>query len=353
MQAARSQKSREKTVYFHSKRSLSYGRALYLVGDHENLGAWRVQEAIKMQWESNDNWIAKVILPEKRGVEYKFFESKFDYIDVNDIVWDADSNRALNTGELENKPNDNIKVMSFNIRYDNPRDYPKNGWLQRRDCVVDIIREQNCDIVAFQEATPNMIDFIKSEIGDEYNLVIRGRDWNGQGESTCFLYKQNRLLLLDYGFFWLSDTPYVPGTLYKGTLFPRIVTWAFLREPELRRNLLFVNNHFEHMPTSEKIRLDSTILLKGEIKKIMKTLGIDEGNTFIIISGDFNAGKEEKFYKAMLNEYFELQDSSDFLDKKEKIGTFHYFNGEAGSNQIDFIFYNKLLAVEKILYSQK
>jgi endonuclease/exonuclease/phosphatase family metal-dependent hydrolase len=347
MEPDSSSKNNEKKIYFHSRQTLPYGKALYLTGSHPRLGSWTIQTAIRMQWESADNWITSVELPEKQQIEYKFFSSNYDNVEPNEINWEAGSNRVLNTGEIEKKPHDLFKVISFNIRYDNPRDYPRNGWLQRRDSVVETIKQQNCDIVAFQEAMPHMTDFIKAELGEEYDIVIRGRDWNGQGESTCFLYKKNKFILIDYGFFWLSDTPYVPGTIYKGTLFPRIVTWGLLREPFTRRNLMFVNNHYEHMPTSEKVRLESTLLLKKEIQKIMNSLGLTELNTYIIITGDFNAGKEEKYYKAMLTEEFSLLDSSEFLDKKEKSGTFHNFSGEAGSLQIDFIFYNKLLNVER------
>ena len=46
--------------------------------------------------------------------------------------------------------NNTLRLMTFNIRYDNPRD-GKNRWSNRKKMVADIVIDQKIDIVGMQE----------------------------------------------------------------------------------------------------------------------------------------------------------------------------------------------------------
>src|SRR6185369_10947693 len=50
-----------------------------------------------------------------------------------------------------------VSLMSFNIRFDNPRD-GVNGWSSRRLMVADILQEQRSDFIGLQEALRSQLN---------------------------------------------------------------------------------------------------------------------------------------------------------------------------------------------------
>jgi len=46
--------------------------------------------------------------------------------------------------------NNSLRLMTFNIRYDNPRD-GKNRWSKRKKMVADIVLDHHVDLVGMQE----------------------------------------------------------------------------------------------------------------------------------------------------------------------------------------------------------
>ena len=66
-----------------------------------------------------------------------------------------------------------IKIMSFNIRYDNPND-GINVWQNRREFVAEIINKYQCDFVCMQEVTKNQLNDSTKNL---LLLQINGRFW--------------------------------------------------------------------------------------------------------------------------------------------------------------------------------
>ena len=58
----------------------------------------------------------------------------------------------------ENVP---VRVMTFNVRYDNPDDAP-NDWPNRRDFVGELIRFYHPDFIGTQEVLYNQLEDIPS-----------------------------------------------------------------------------------------------------------------------------------------------------------------------------------------------
>ena len=80
-----------------------------------------------------------------------------------------------------------IKIMSFNIRYDNPND-GINVWQNRREYVAEIINKYQCDFVCMQEVTKNQLnDSIKNL--RQYTFVARSRDADNESGDNCFCYR--------------------------------------------------------------------------------------------------------------------------------------------------------------------
>lgn len=225
-----------------------------------------------------------------------------------------------------------LRVMSFNIRYDNPGDGP-NRWEERRDLVVDVIRHADPDLLGTQEVLAHQAEFLREQLPG-YEYFGAGRD-DGElkGEMSAIFYRADRFERLDGGHFWLSETPDVPGSKSWDAALPRMVTWLKLRDSRDGAELFFLNTHFDHR--GEQARALSAMLLRR------RALEQSDGAP-LIITGDFNASAEglisallrvgETGGRPLLDTYRAQEP-----EREPGEGTFNGFTGDTSSARIDWI----------------
>ena len=118
-----------------------------------------------------------------------------------------------------------MRVMSFNLRYNNTGDGP-NAWPLRKAWVAQLIRFHDADVVGVQEALYGMLADLDTLL-PEYSRIGVGRtDGNVKGEFSAILYKRDRLEVFENKTFWLSPTPDVPGSKGWDAALERIATWG-------------------------------------------------------------------------------------------------------------------------------
>ena len=228
----------------------------------------------------------------------------------------------------------NVRIMTFNIRYENDHDGP-NLWSLRRELAGDVIRRFDPDFVGLQEAMPGqMADLAK--MFPAYRLLGRARSADPKGgEAVPILYREKRWRLDDkqQGTFWLSDTPEVPGSATWGNTLPRIVTWARFIEKQTGRGLYVYNTHFDHQ--SEPARQKSAALLARRISE-------RKGREPVLLSGDFNSDESSPAVEYLTGRApqspIKLIDTFRDVHPAEKhVGTFHDFRGGEDGEKIDFV----------------
>ncbi len=75
------------------------------------------------------------------------------------------------------------KIISLNIRYDNPRD-GENAWPARKEIVLSFLEDQQADMFGLQEALWHQYAWLDSRLAG-YSSVAAGRDDGMQkGEMT-------------------------------------------------------------------------------------------------------------------------------------------------------------------------
>jgi endonuclease/exonuclease/phosphatase family metal-dependent hydrolase len=186
-----------------------------------------------------------------------------------------------------------IRVMSFNIRYGTARD-GENHWDKRREFLLETIRQFDPDLLGTQETLEFQRDYLAEQL-DGFQAVGVGRDdGKEQGEMTALLFRTSRFELLDKGHFWLSETPDVPGSKDWDAAITRMVTWVKLRDREGpdQPELYFFNTHFDHI--GHEARARSAELLRKRIEDL-------PGDPPVIVTGDFNEGKESRPYHALFD----------------------------------------------------
>ena len=172
-----------------------------------------------------------------------------------------------------------LRVMSFNIRFDNPGDGP-DAWSARREKVATTIRDSGADLLGVQEAQPHQLAELHALL-PELAWFGSGRNADLSGEHSAIFYRHERFELLDSGTFWLSETPEVAGSKGWDADYERIVTWGKLRDRRSGRTFHYFNTHFDHV--GEIARRQSARLLLNRVDAIA---GL---RAPVILTGDFNA----------------------------------------------------------------
>ncbi len=226
-----------------------------------------------------------------------------------------------------------LEVISLNIRYDNPRD-GNNDWPGRKDMVVSFLHEQQPDIFGLQEALWHQYRYIDSLMTGYSSVGVGRDDGEMKGEMGPLFYNNTRFRLIESETFWLSGTPDLPGSRGWGAVLPRIVTWVKLGDKDSGKEFYFFNTHYSHM--SDSARLMSSVILLDRVREIT-------GDTFFVITGDFNMLPESKAYQILTEEGATdaLIRDTYILSETEPSGmvcTFNRFSDSPMEGRIDYIF---------------
>ncbi|MEX2176142.1 MAG: endonuclease/exonuclease/phosphatase family protein [Pirellulaceae bacterium] len=212
-------------------------------------------------------------------------------------------------------------VVTYNIRYDNPGD-GENVWTNRREAMVEYLRQSKADFVGMQEVLPQQRDYLAEKLTD-YDWYSAGRDDGEKGEATPIFWRKDRYELQEQGTFWLSETPATPGSKGWDAALPRVVSWVKLKDKQAGKSILFVNTHFDHM--GRKARLESAKLL---VKQIGRLAGEGDASLPVVLTGDFNTTPKSEPYKVLVGGE---SDSAKLLDAQH-ISREPHTGGDSTSN---------------------
>ena len=225
-----------------------------------------------------------------------------------------------------------LRLMSFNVRYENGGDAGSKAWRQRVVGAVRMIREENPDVIGVQEALHGQAADLWASLPD-YDFIGAARDDGRRaGEYAGIFFRRDRFEadVLDSGTFWLSDTPEKPGSKTWGNEIPRTATWLRLVDRSSQRGFYVFNTHWDHRHQGSRER--SAGLL---VERIHGRKNPDEP---VVLLGDFNA-VEQNPGLVMLRSGMRLTDVFQSLHPREtERTTLHFWRGtRAGSLKVDHI----------------
>lgn len=227
-----------------------------------------------------------------------------------------------------------MQVVTFNIRCDYGQDGP-NNFEFRKDLILKKIQAEQPDILCFQEVLPHVSGWLKENLTD-YCLIGCGRERDLSGEETSIAYRKDMFNLIKMEVFWLSDTPYIPGSRYTNqSECPRTCTYAYFQEIKTGKVFRIYNTHLDHIGSDARKQGLSLILEKVAKEDFL-------GKVPVIITGDFNAYPESEEL-AVLKDYPEISDCT-----KELEGTFHDFGRQEELEKIDYILADKQFSCAKV-----
>lgn len=227
-----------------------------------------------------------------------------------------------------------VRVMSFNIRYNNPGD-GENAWPNRLDLVDRLLAYHAPDIIGVQEALEGQMNDLRK--------ILPGFDSEGiarteGGEYSAILYRAAAVEKIAGNTFYLSATPDQLSTGWDAAL-PRIATWAQFRLRATGVEFFCINTHFDHRGAQARKESASLII------RMIDSLNVND--LPVVLTGDFNATPESEPIQTILSSLNDSrQQSHTPAHGPDGTWTGWTIAGEPGRT-IDYVFVQGDLAVTK------
>jgi endonuclease/exonuclease/phosphatase family metal-dependent hydrolase len=226
-------------------------------------------------------------------------------------------------------PEGTLCVVTYNLRFASAT--PPNAWPDRRPLMRDLIQKISPDVMGTQEGLAHQLKDIAEDMPG-YSWVGVGRD-DGQdrGEFMAVFYRKARLQPLTTNYYWLSDTPEVPGSSTWGNQNRRMVTTLNFRDLQTRQEFYLLDTHFDHQ--IQMAREKSADLVRQRVTALNTTLPV-------LLIGDFNAtAGQNKAYHTLVDDGFFVDTWKIARERHgEGLASFNGFKGiQTNSVRIDWI----------------
>ena len=220
--------------------------------------------------------------------------------------------------------NNELKIMSFNVRTNTSNDIEEKSWENRKGACVKLIKDQQPSIIGFQEAkyTSQWL-YLKEQLADEYEGFGVNRDTgaeSGNGETMGILYKKGIIEKINGGTFWLSETPNVASKGW-GAGHCRTATWGIFKHIPTGVTFYYINTHLDHQVAEaqvegmkliaqhfEKYKETYPLFLTGDMNIRSENVALDVIEGYMYNARD-NAPKSLTDYNTTYNGYVTNKDS--------------------------------------------
>ena len=223
------------------------------------------------------------------------------------------------------KPADELKIISFNIRYNSWNDIDgENRWANRRDAIVRMILEERPAAIGLQEALIDQLLYLDSCL-PQYRRMGRD-DGKEAGEFMAIYYDTTQLSArMDLSTtLWLSETPWEPSKGWDAACY-RTVTAVIFIDKKNQNWFTYLNTHLDHVGP----------IARAESAKYLAEL-TDESEGFpVILGGDMNSTIEDTIFHAFYK--VGLQDARTLTDSTSNAITYNAF-GKGEGSVIDHFF---------------
>lgn len=221
-----------------------------------------------------------------------------------------------------------MKIVTFNLRCNWEEEAsPTNSFLHRAGGILFAIRSEQPDVICFQEGTPENEHFLSENL-PEYTFVFNQRNSDFGGEGLITALRKETVGLLSLEFFWLSDTPYQPGSRFEiQSPCPRVCQVLLLKNKRNGSLFRVYNNHLDHQSDAARI-----LGIRQVAQRMAEDLKKIPAPYFVL--GDFNAlPNSETVEYCKNNGQVEMIDLTDRFE-----ATYHEYGRPEKSEKIDYIF---------------
>lgn len=102
----------------------------------------------------------------------------------------------------------NIRVGTYNLMVAKSSDTGENAWSKRKSRLIESIYDNNFDVFGVNECNDAVAQYITAELQNDYNIkLFNPYSLDGEGDEGQGLVYRKSFTLLDWHYFWLSETP--------------------------------------------------------------------------------------------------------------------------------------------------
>lgn len=177
-----------------------------------------------------------------------------------------------------------IKIMSYNIRYDAPND-GDNIWDIRKDKLSALMEYYDADFIGTQEVQHHQLEYLLKRLPTHTYIGVGRADGKMEGEYSAILYNKEKWKLVRQATFWLSPTPSLPSKGWDAA-YERICTYGLFQCKKSKKTIWILNTHFDHV--GKVARFQSAQMIVDKIKELN-----GKKNYPIVFMGDLNARTDE------------------------------------------------------------
>ena len=238
------------------------------------------------------------------------------------------------------KSADDLKIISFNIRYNSWDNIDgDNGWHNRKAAVVNMINEEHPAAIGLQEALIDQLQYLDSCLPGYRRIGVGRDDGKEAGEFMAIYYDTTRLTADMPSTLWLSETPWVASKGWDAACY-RTVTCVFFTDKRSGHSFSYFNTHLDHVGK----------VARAESAKYIAEL-VNESEGFpVILGGDMNSTIDDTifraFYKVGMNPARELTDSTSNAITYNAFGGLDKSGNGTDSKVIDHFFVRDLNVVK-------
>ncbi len=228
----------------------------------------------------------------------------------------------------------NLTIMSYNLRFDNPRD-SANNWQFRKEALAQLVQKHQPDLLGTQEGLYQQIVDLADLLPD-YQWIGVGRDDGKQaGEMMAIFYRPARVELLAAGHFWLSELPLEAGSRSWESACARMLTWGKFRDRHTGKLFWHFNTHFDHY--SAQARAMGARLINRKLPEIAA-----EGLSFL--TADMNFTPQDATYQIVAEKWADCQKLASKI--RHQNSSFNGFAARKPNMLIDYVWVNAPQAVK-------
>ena len=227
-----------------------------------------------------------------------------------------------------------LHVMSFNALFQTDSTTPEDPghWPRRAPAIEALMAAERPQLLGLQELQAWTYGPIETGLGPSYRSVGVGTRGGSDGLINAIFYDTDRLELLAWNQFWLSDRPREIGSATWGNAGPRTAVWARFRDLTTGQEFAHLNTHLDHVIMQAKAK--GAQLIADHLRQF-HLLGLPT-----IATGDFNSVALDSPAYTVLVEELGLQAS--WLAAEEQLSpawtTFPFFSEpEVSEFRIDWI----------------
>lgn len=177
-----------------------------------------------------------------------------------------------------------MKILCCNIRVDVQEDRNAgNGWNDRKDFCLEVIRAQNADVICTQECRNAHYQDLKRGLPEFENFGLANPDAEFNPTNAIF-FARDRFEMVSAGGFWLSESPHIAGSQSWDSSRPRFANWVHLKDLETDKEFRLWNTHLDHIGPIARVKGAEVIVEGSEIY----------GGFPQLLTGDFNTDASDR-----------------------------------------------------------